>query len=112
MTKVIKVTKTSNQSFSNSVSNDDSQSIDKHMTKFKGPLSTRQYARNKPSKCCLRFLYCCASETGHLCQFDFYLGKKESSAEENLGPCVVLKMTKSLQNSHCMCFFDNLFNIL
>ena len=28
----------------------------------------------------------------------------KKSAEENLGPGVVLKMTESLENSHCMAF--------
>ena len=50
------------------------------------------------------FWYCCASETGYLYQFGLYLRKKES-AEENLRPGVVLKMTESLQNSHCVIFF-------
>ena len=36
-------------------------------------------------------------------------GKKES-AEKNLEPGFVLKITESLQNSHCMAYFDNLFN--
>ena len=39
-----------NQRFSSSVSNDDSQSIDEHMVKFKGRSSMKQYVKNKPVK--------------------------------------------------------------
>ena len=68
----------------------------------------KQYVENKPVKWGFKFWYGCASETGYLYQFDLYLGKKEG-AEENLGPSVVLKTTESLQNSHCI-FFYNFFN--
>ena len=37
-------------SFSNAVSNDDLQSVDKHMVKFKGRSSTRQYVKKKTIK--------------------------------------------------------------
>ena len=37
-----------NQSFSNSVSNDDFQTIVEHMVKFNSRLSMKQYAKNKP----------------------------------------------------------------
>ena len=39
-----------NQRFSSSVSNDDSQSIDEHILKFKGRSSMKQYVKNKPVK--------------------------------------------------------------
>ena len=39
-----------NQSFSNSVSNDDSQGVDEHMVKFKGRSSMKQYLKSKPTK--------------------------------------------------------------
>ena len=92
-----------NQSFSNSDSNDDSESIGKHMIKFKGSSSTKQYVKNNSSKWGFKFWYCCASDRGYIYQLDLYLGKKEN-AEKNLGPGVVLKMTESLQNSHCIFF--------
>ena len=99
-----------NQRFCNSVSNDDSESIDKHIVKFKGRSGMKQYIKNKPIKWDFKIWYRCTCETGYLCQLDLYLRKKES-AEENLGPGVVLKMIESLQNSHCMVFFvDNFFN--
>ena len=100
-----------NQIFSNSVSNDDSQSIDERMVKFKDRSNMKQYVKSKPIKWCFKFWYRCASATGCIYQSDLHLGRKES-AEENLGPGVALKMTESLQNSHCMFFFffDNFFN--
>ena len=66
--------------------------------------SVKQYFKNKPIKWGFKFWYRCASQTGYLYQFDFYLGKRES-AKENLGHGVVLKMIESLQNSHSMFFF-------
>ena len=92
-----------NQSFSNSVTNDGSQSIDGHMVKFKGRSSMKEYSKNKPIKWGITFWYHCASERGYLYQFELYLGKKEN-AEENLGPGDVLKKTESLQNSLCIVF--------
>ena len=92
-----------NQSFSNSVTNDGSQSIDGHMVKFKGRSSMKEYSKNKPIKWGITFWYHCASERGYLYQFELYLGKKEN-AEENLGPGDVLKKTESLRNSLCFVF--------
>lgn len=62
-----------NQSFSDSASNDDSQSIDEHVVKFKVRSSKKQYFKGKPIKWGFKFLYQCASETGYLYQFDLYL---------------------------------------
>ena len=45
-----------NQSFSNSVSNDDAQGIDEHMVKFKGRSSIKQYVKNKPIEWGFKFL--------------------------------------------------------
>ena len=55
-----------NQSFSNPVSNGDSQNIDEHMVKFKGRSSMKQFVKSKPIKCGFKFWYSCASETGYL----------------------------------------------
>ena len=87
------------QILSNSVSIDDSQSIDEYMVKFKGRSSMKQYVKNNSIKWGFKFWHRCASETEHL-----PLGKKES-AEENLRPGIALKMTESLQNSYCIVFF-------
>ena len=69
----------------------------------------KQYVKNKPIKWGFKFRFCCASKTGYLYQFDFYLGKKEKT-EENLGPSVVFKMIECLENSYCTVFFNNFFN--
>ena len=68
-----------NQSSSNFVSNDDSQSNDEHMVTFKGGSSMKQHVKNKLIKLSFKFWYRCASETVYLYQFDLYLGKKESA---------------------------------
>ena len=44
-----------NQSFSSSVSNDDSQSIDEHLMKFKGRSSMKQYGKISQSNRVSRF---------------------------------------------------------
>ena len=95
--------------FSACVSNDFTQSVDEHMVKFKGRSSMRQYVKNKPINWAFKFRYHCASKTGYLYQFDFYIGKKESR-EENLGSSVVLAWTEWLQDTYCAIFFDNFFN--
>ena len=78
------------------------------MEKYKGRSSMKQYVKNKPVKWGFNFWYRCASETGYIYQSDLYLGKKESP-KENLESGVFLKTTESLQNKHCMAFFDNFF---
>ena len=98
-----------NQSFSECVSDDCTQSIDKHMVKFTRRLSMKQYVKNKPIKWGFKFWFFCASKAGYLYQLDLYLGNKEKP-EENLGPSVVLKLTNCLESSYCTVFFDNFFN--
>ena len=98
-----------NQSFSECVSDDCTQSIDEHMVNLTGSSSMKQYVKNKPITWGFKFQFHCASKTGYLYQLDLYLGKKEKT-EENLGPSVVLKMTECLENSYCTVFFDNFFN--
>ena len=65
-------------------------------------------SKKRPFEWGSKYWYYCASETGYFYQFDLYLGNKEI-AKKNLGQGVVLKMTESLQSSHCM-FFYNFFN--
>ena len=98
-----------NQSFSECVSDDRTQSIDEYMVKFTGRSSMKQYVKNKPIKWSFKFLFRCASKTGYLYQLDLYLVKKEKT-EESLGPSVVLKVTECLKNSYCTVFFNNFFN--
>ena len=51
-----------NQSFSNSVSSDDYQSIDEYMVKFKGRSSMKQYVKKKTVKWDFKFSYHFSSE--------------------------------------------------
>ena len=80
------------------------------MVNFKDQSSMKQYVKNKQIKWGFKFQYRCASETRSLYQFVLPLGKKES-AEENMGPGLVLNLTEFLQNSHSFLdgFFDNFF---
>ena len=41
--------------------------------------------------------------------FDLYLGKKEK-AELGLGETFILDLSKKLENTYCMLYFDNFFN--
>ena len=80
-------------SFSNAISNDELQSVDEHMVKFKGRSWMKKYVKKKAIKWGLKFWCCCASATGYLYQLDLYLGKKDE-VELNLGESVVLKMCR------------------
>ena len=92
-----------NQSFSNSVSSDDYQSIDEYMVKFKGRSSMKQYVKKKSQSNGILSFHTTFLVKGYLYQFDLHSGKKESR-EENMGPSVVLIITESLQNSHSVVF--------
>ena len=72
-------------------------------------MSRKQYMKNKPIKWGFKWWYRCCSKTGYLYKFDLYLGKKEK-AELGLGERVVLDLSKKLENTHCMLYFDNFFN--
>ena len=85
------------------------QSIDEHMTKFKGRSSMKQYLKLKPIKWGFKWWFRYGSRTGYLYEFDLYLGKKKD-VEVNLGEGVVLQMTEKLHNSYCTVYFDNFFN--
>jgi DNA excision repair protein ERCC-6 len=85
------------------------QSIDEHMTKFKGRHSCKQYLKNKPIKWGFKWWCRCCSKTGYLYEFNIYLGKKEL-VEFGLGESVVLKLSDKLENTYCTLFFDNFFS--
>ena len=97
-----------NEAFQNAMSDAKRQSPDEHMTKFKGPISCKQYMKNKPLKWGFKWRYQCCSKTDHLYEFNLYLGKKEK-AECGLGETVVLDLSKKLE-THCMLYFDNFCN--
>ena len=76
-----------NQSFSECVSGDCTQSIDEHMVKFTGRSCMKQYVKNKTIKWGFKFWFRCASPTGYLYQLDLYLGKKEKNRRKSWSKC-------------------------
>ena len=84
-------------------------STDKHMTKFKGRYSMKQYLKMKPIKWGFKLWFRCASSNGYLYEFDLYLGKKQNVAV-NLGEGVVMQLSEKLKCTFCTLFFDNFFN--
>ena len=93
------------------LSKNSEQSIDEHMVKFKGGSGMKQYIKSKPIKWGFKFWFRCSSKSGYLYQMDVYLGRKQTPAF-NLGfwEEVVLQLTKDLEQSFCIAYFDNFFN--
>ena len=88
-----------NKVFSGSLSNSPFQSVDKHMCKFKGRSSMKQYIKNKSIKWGFKYWYRCDSETGYVYQLEFYQGRKEKR-ELNLGSSVVLDLCQVLKDTY------------
>ena len=88
-----------NGAFAEAVSPDSEQSIDEHMTKFKGKHSCKQYLQLKPIKWGFKW-WCRCSSTGYLYETHMYLGKKLET-EYNLGESVVLSLSESLRDTFC-----------
>ena len=99
-----------NKAFLSAMSDSNEQSIDEHMTKFKGRSGMKQYLQLKPIKWGFKSWYRCASKTGYLYEFDLYLGKKKDGVQYNLGESVILQLSEKLKNTFCTLFFDNFFN--
>ena len=72
-------------------------------------MSCKQYMKNKPIILGFKWWCRCCSKTGCLYEFDLYISKKEKT-ELGLGGKVVLDLSKKLDNTHCMLYFDNVFN--
>jgi len=98
-----------NLHFGQAYSDEPEQSIDEHMTKFKGRSSMKQYIKSKPIKWGFKWWFRCASSSGYLYEFDLYLGRKKNS-ELNLGEGVVLTLSEKLKGTYCTLYFDNFFN--
>ena len=92
-----------NKAFQDAMSNAERQSIDEHITKFKGRMSCKQYMKSKPIKWSFKWWCRCWSKAGYLYEFDLYLGKKKKK-ELELGETVVLDLFKKLENTHCMLY--------
>ena len=98
-----------NKAFQDAMSGLERQSIDEYMTKFKGQMSCKQYMKNKLIKWGFKWWCLCCSKTGYLYEFDLYLAKKEKT-KLGLGETVVLDLSKKLENTHFMLYFDNFLN--
>ena len=72
-------------------------------------MSCKQYMKNKPIIWGFKWSCRCSSKTGYLYELYLYVGKKEKT-ELGLGEKVVLDLSKKLENTHCMLYFDNFFN--
>ena len=59
-----------NKSFQENYSNKPTPSTDKHLTKFKGRYSMRQYLKMKPIKWSFKWWFRSASSNGYLYEFD------------------------------------------
>ena len=97
-----------NAAFGEALSLDNEQSIDEHMTKFKGKHGCKQYLLLKPIKWGFKW-WCRCSSSGYLYETDLYLGKKQET-EYNLSESVVLNLSQSLRDTYCTLYFDNFFS--
>ena len=86
--KICIVTNHLNKAFQDAMPDVGRQPIDEHMTKFKGPMSCKQYMKNKPIKYGFNWWCRCCTKTRYLYEFDLYLGQKEK-IELGLGETVV-----------------------
>ena len=98
-----------NQVFGESLTNSPSQSINKHISRFKGRSSIKQYIKNKPIKWSFKYWHRCDSETGYVYQLELYQGQKEKR-ELNLGSSMVLDLRQVPKDTYCQVFFHNFFN--
>ena len=73
-----------NSKFSEVLTNDNEQSIDKHMVKFKGRSGMQQNITSIPIKWVFKLCFCYSSKSGYLYQMSIYLKRKKTS-ECNLG---------------------------
>lgn len=86
-------------------------SIDESMILFKGRSSLRQYMPNKPVKRGYK-IWVRASASGYIDEFQIYTGKVGNVSEKQLGPRVVMDLTRSLVGHNHHVYFDNYFTSL
>ena len=98
-----------NKVFAEILSNSPFQSVNKHMCKFKGRLSMKQYIKNKPIKWVFKYWYSCDSETDYAFSIRI-VPRAKGETELNLGSSVVLDLCQVLKDTSCHVFFDNFFN--
>ena len=76
-----------NKAFQDAMPEVERQPIDEHITIFKGPMSFKQYMKNKPIKWGFNWWCRCCTKTKYLYEFGIYFGQKEK-IELGLGEMV------------------------
>ena len=66
-----------NKAFQDAMPEVERQPIDEHITIFKGPMSFKQYMKNKPIKWGFNWWCRCCTKTKYLYEFGLYFGQKE-----------------------------------
>ena len=92
-----------NKAFKDAKTDAERQSIEEHITKFKGRLSCKQYIKNKLTKRDFKWCCRCCSKTGCLYEFDLFLGKKGENRAWARGKDF-LDLSKTLENTSGLLF--------
>ena len=100
-----------NKAFQDAMSDAEKQSINEHMTKFKGRMSCKQYMKNKSIKWGFKLWCQWCSKTGYLYKFNLYLDKKEKNRAWAFG-IVVSDLSQKLWKYTLDALFWQLFLIL
>ena len=66
--------------------------------------------KNKSIKWNFKWWCRCCSKEGYLYEFMIFILAKRKKIELGLGATVVLDLSKKLENTHCMLYFDNFLN--
>lgn len=109
LAKVRPVIDSLRQRFLESYNSQKENAIDEAMVPFKGQSSLKQYVSLKPVRRGFKIWVRADSNNGYMCDFSVYIGKEES-AEEDLRPKVVKKLSRPLIGGHYHLFFDNFFS--
>ena len=69
----------------------------------------KQYVPLKPTKCGFKVLVHADSVTGYFCDFNIYVGRETTVAEEGLGERVVSQLCKEIEGYNYHVYHDNFF---
>ena len=84
-------------------------SIDEAMVAFKGRSHMKQYLPSKPVKWGFKVWTLAEAETGYVCGFEVYTGRRANATRNGLGYDVVMQLTEAYQFERRHLFFDNFF---
>ena len=84
-------------------------SIDEAMVAFKGRSHMKQYLPSKPVKLGFKVWTLAEAETGYVCGFEVYTGRRANATRNGLGYDVVMQLTEAYQFERHHLFFDNFF---